>query len=301
MDIRLSFFQIITQVIVFFWNRGDMKMWKSKHIFIHDYVLIEEFLKNDLLPFLDLLEKEYFFIRYWDGGPHIRLRYRDHSEGDKFDEKLEELVYSFKNRHKEHEFGEILYNKAIIETEKITPDRLYPNFSIQNIEYIPELQRYGGEVAIGFSEDLFVNSSKMASEIIRKFEHRHRYLMAIDLIYGSAEIAKKIGYFDEEKQFFLAYREVWKQFSNRDKIESVDVAIANRVNKIRQGVLNLGFYQNYFNAFEEAIKAIKIRQTVILPEYIHFIIISHLHMLNNRLGIAPEQEYIFSNAILQIC
>nr|WP_241652848.1 lantibiotic dehydratase C-terminal domain-containing protein [Lysinibacillus sphaericus] len=120
-------------------------MWVSKHLFIHDYVLIEEFLKECLLPYLDREKVRYFFIRYWDGGPHIRLRYQTAQDAaEKIEKELEHLLESFHLKHSSHSFQAISYDEAIIQTEGIVPTAPYPNFSIQAIEYVPELNRYGG-------------------------------------------------------------------------------------------------------------------------------------------------------------
>ncbi len=120
-------------------------MWVSKHLFIHDYVLIEEFLKECLLPYLDREKVRYFFIRYWDGGPHIRLRYQTAQDAaEKIEKELEHLLESFHLKHSSQSFQAISYDEAIIQTEGIVPTAPYPNFSIQAIEYVPELNRYGG-------------------------------------------------------------------------------------------------------------------------------------------------------------
>ncbi|MGE7984986.1 thiopeptide-type bacteriocin biosynthesis protein [Lysinibacillus fusiformis] len=275
-------------------------MWVSKHLFIHDYVLIEEFLKECLLPYLDREKVRYFFIRYWDGGPHIRLRYQTAQEvAKKIEKDLEHLLESFHLKHSSHSFQAISYDEAIIQTEGIVPTAPYPNFSIQAIEYVPELNRYGGEAAMSLSEELFVHSSKFAGQIIQKLNRTQRYVLAIDLMYNCTKIAQELGYIEKHETMFHAYREIWTQFSQNKTPEQIYKVINNRIDQLKNGELAIEFYQPYLKVFKSMLAQIKLCQTTMEPKYAFYIVISHLHMLNNRLGISPEYEFIFSDAFLK--
>lgn len=276
-------------------------MWISKHLFIHDYLLIEEFLKDSLLPYLDKEKVRYFFIRYWDGGPHIRLRYQTEPEAaEKFEKDLDQLLESFQQKHKSHTFQPISYEKAIVQTEGIKPTAPYPNFSIQTIDYVPELNRYGGEVAMVLSEELFEHSSRFAGQIIQKLNRNQRYVLAIDLMYLCTEIARELGYIEKHETMFLAYREIWTQFSKNNTSENLYKVISNRISSLKKGELAIEFYQPYLKVFKSLLAQIKLCQATFEPEYAFYIVISHLHMLNNRLGVSPEYEFIFSDAFLKI-
>lgn len=275
-------------------------MWVSKHLFIHDYILIEEFLKECLLPYIDKENVQYFFIRYWDGGPHIRLRYQtDLGSGEKFEKDLEQILESFQQKHKSHSFQAISYDEAIVQTEGIKPTTPYPNFSIQTIDYIPELYRYGGEAAMALSEELFVYSSRFAGQVIQKFNRNQRYVLAIDLLYNCTEIAKELGYIDKHETMFHAYREIWTQFSGNKASEDLYKVISNRIDRLKKGELAIEFYQPYLKIFKSLLAQIKLCQTTMDPQYAFYIVISHLHMLNNRLGVSPEYEFIFSDAFIK--
>lgn len=278
-------------------------MWNSKHIFIHDYILLEKFLKNNLLPFLDKGSVDnYFYIRYWDGGPHIRLRYKLNTieEEKKMEESLMKLLSEFKEDNCDYKFKLVTYNNAIVETENIKPSDIYPNLSIEDIVYYPEFSRYGGVDVMEKSENLFVSSSKFSSLIIQKFERNQIYSIAIDLMYGCARIANECGYFDDYKTFFYAYRGIWEKFSGSITPPELKSAIKRRVSRLKEKNVTSEFYKSYFNDFKESLEYIKKNQKEIQPEYIMYIAISHIHMFNNRLGISPEHEYMFSNSLLEI-
>jgi hypothetical protein len=272
-------------------------MWTSKHIFIHDYQLIEIFLKDYLFPYIDRQTLSYFFIRYWDGGPHIRLRYKNQAEN--FEEGIEKLMMEFQMTYKDHPFQEVSYDAAIVETEEVQPAAPFPNFSVQTIDYVPELYRYGGADVMDLSEELFECSSRFASHIIQKLTRSQRYVLAIDMMYKCAKIAEELGYFDDFEKFFRAYREIWIQFEGAELDSSIQQAITSRINRLQNGECSLHLYQTYLETFRALIEQIKIKQTTMEPKYAYYIVISHLHMLNNRLGISPEFEFLFSDMFVK--
>ena len=51
-------------------------MWTSKHIFIHDYKLVDVFLQENLLPLINRCALDKWFYSVLARGPHIRLRYK---------------------------------------------------------------------------------------------------------------------------------------------------------------------------------------------------------------------------------
>ncbi len=108
------------------------------------------------------LADQFFFIRYWEKGPHIRLRFK----GDR--QILQQIVKPklinyfetyFKDNPSERKTPEWLEDA----TEE---QKWYPNNSIQFIEYEPETERYGGEHAILVAETQFQASSEAALGVI---------------------------------------------------------------------------------------------------------------------------------------
>lgn len=278
-------------------------MWKSKHIFIHDYKLVDYFLKNDLLPFLDTQKDlNYFFIRYWNGGPHIRLRYKlDENSNDKeLIVNIENILKNFREKYSEHAFEPVSYNKDVTEMENIKPDKIYPNYSIQDIEYEPEYQRYGGKNVMGMSEKLFIESSKFASTVIQNFEQNLRYSIVIDIMYECSKIAVDTGYCNDLIEFFTAYKNIWSRFEISKDIPKLDKVISRRMEVLDKNVSSQSFYSHYLNEYKKSLECIKKNQSLYEGYNIMYIAISHIHMLNNRLGVSPENEYRFSNIFIHL-
>lgn len=118
----------------------------------------EAFLTRAVLPFADMvmenqLAERWFFIRYWEYGPHIRLRFL----GDQ--EKLEEIIRPKLVKH----FEEYFRAYPTVRQDAFLPeeirDRLVPNDSIVFVPYEPETERYGGPHAISLAEKHFEDSS----------------------------------------------------------------------------------------------------------------------------------------------
>ncbi len=105
--------------------------------------------------------------------------------------------------------------------------------------------------------------------------------------------------FLSHETMFYAYREIWTQFSQNKTPEQIYKVINNRIDQLKNGELAIEFYQPYLKVFKSMLAQIKLCQTTMEPKYAFYIVISHLHMLNNRLGVSPEYEFIFSDAFLK--
>ena len=147
-----------------------VKKWLSYHLANHTSVYgneMDDFLGKNVATIinhlqLDNLIDKFFFIRYAEAGPHIRLRL--HS-----DVASEAVIYDTIRLNGQKYFAKILKSNL---SEKITtqlPKQFQVTFfedqSINKIEYIKETDRFGGIDAIKIVEDEFCNSSKFALEI----------------------------------------------------------------------------------------------------------------------------------------
>lgn len=142
-------------------------VWLSAHLFYAEPW--EDFLIRAVHPFVnDVIDsgtaEQFFFIRYWERGPHIRLRFKGRKE--KLQGKLRpELETYFSNYFS-------VYPSKRLEPAWVSalPDnqKWIPNNSVQFIDYEPEIERYGGPEGILISERQFEYSSRCVLEMIRE-------------------------------------------------------------------------------------------------------------------------------------
>ncbi|WDF55249.1 thiopeptide-type bacteriocin biosynthesis protein [Mucilaginibacter sp. KACC 22063] len=129
-----------------------MRNWKSVYIYftlkpldflIHKFV---EPLVNDLNL---TTNGEFFFIRYFEGGPHVRLRFLSGSKS-------------------QFDFNEVLKSKysEFLKSEFGITER--PGEMVQAVPYVPEIERYGGDKVIRLAEKNFFESSKIILSLFKK-------------------------------------------------------------------------------------------------------------------------------------
>lgn len=153
--------------------------WLSIHLFYHDdpVPLLLECIKPLIaeLRAQQAIER-FFFIRYWQGGPHIRLRLlcTRASLRESIQHMLEARVATFFTNHPsltqiEHETY-ARYRAALGRREYAQEDQtpLYPNNSFQYIPYEPEYERYGGVEAMPVVEGYFMQSSEIVFDLLQK-------------------------------------------------------------------------------------------------------------------------------------
>ena len=143
--------------------------WLSAYLYYHEPW--ETFITKAVSPFIDkMLEKHlvkrFFFIRYWEKGPHIRLRFQGNKQT--IEEKIKpNLIKHFEDYYKE--LPSQYQSEKIKEIAKA--ENWYPNNSVQFIEYEPEVVRYGGQYAISVAEEHFQCSSKAVLTAISDSEN----------------------------------------------------------------------------------------------------------------------------------
>jgi thiopeptide-type bacteriocin biosynthesis protein len=139
---------------------ADGSTWLSAHLFCMPPW--EPLLVQAVQPFVqELLNKEWitgwFFIRYWEKGPHIRLRLR----GQKT--IIERDVKPLLEQHFKAWFAANPTQRNDLDASgKLHPfaENWFPNDSVIYIDYEPEIERYGGkEAGIAIAEDHFQSSS----------------------------------------------------------------------------------------------------------------------------------------------
>lgn len=150
--------------------------WVSAHVFYHGDldVLVGELI-SPLTKELARrrLARQFFFLRYWDGGPHIRLRVRPARgrSGDEVRKLVERRCDEYLRRRPapdrldDEEYARSAAHMA--QWEATTPlPRMYPNNSVVFIPYVREGHRFGDGRSIRAIEQHFGESSRIALEML---------------------------------------------------------------------------------------------------------------------------------------
>lgn len=129
----------------------------------------DELLINAVRPFVNemmhsKLADQFFFIRYWEMGPHIRLRFKG------FPEKLNHEIRPRLIKHFENYYNSNPSQRIDPEWTRNLPldQKWFPNNSIQFIDYEPEVERYGGPHGILIAEEQFELSSRVILNVLNE-------------------------------------------------------------------------------------------------------------------------------------
>jgi thiopeptide-type bacteriocin biosynthesis protein len=233
--------------------------WLSMYVFYTGDV--ECLLKHEIKRFVGekiqhkLLE-QFFFIRYWDRGPHLRLRFKGKKENlDKYIKpELEELIKKFLAEHPSPDLNPADY--SYLQGEK----GLLPNNSIHYFIYEPEFDRYGGPGGITISEKQFEASSKAVLSVLSDDEEAWDYdkamgvaiQMHLSFAHACGMNLKEAAHFYSgifQAWLYLAYD--WKNISREEHLKKHKIvldAFEDQFTKQREGLVP--FHNEVWDALE---------------------------------------------------
>lgn len=150
-------------------KKGRNKEWLAGYLYFAEPW--EDFLTQVVGPFVESvmeehLAEQFFFIRYWELGPHIRLRFKGEScmlTGE-LKSRMETFFGDFFRKHPSP-------RREPAEVRKLPKDRQWiDNNSLKFVPYEPEVQRYGGPVGILMAERQFEISSRAVLSVMEESE-----------------------------------------------------------------------------------------------------------------------------------
>ncbi|WP_066368570.1 thiopeptide-type bacteriocin biosynthesis protein [Herbidospora mongoliensis] len=150
--------------------------WISLHAFHRtgtDLLLVTAV--DGLIKELDGRLDRYFFLRYWEGGPHLRLRLLPRVPDDaatigrRATAVLEEYLAAYPATTPWDREGYALLAAEFARQEGLAAydERLRPDDHVEAIAYRPEYAMYGGPEAVDAVERHFTDSSRIALAILR--------------------------------------------------------------------------------------------------------------------------------------
>lgn len=261
--------------------------WLALHIFYSGNA--NELLTVAIKPFIDQWKSHlavfspWFFIRYWEGGSHIRLRL-----------------------NADLNFHEQIVKSGTIEFFNL----IYPTFKIEKVlivEYVPELTRYGNAESMPWAEKHFAASSAYVLNWLgTKKDEPQITLQAIQLhlllLFCSQWPLEKLIQVSElfvngwlprlyRKELPVADEKTYwlMQFGQTFSKAKVTICLAAKI-----------FHESFFHEnLSDELANYKFVNTEMLHQYYQLgfqpdklmkIISSMMHMTNNRLGISNQEE-----------
>lgn len=153
--------------------------WVSGHLFYHGDLdlpvsLLVRPLVDDLIG--NGLVQQFFFVRHWEGGDHLRIRLLPSSSRHRLDtmallkERADRFVESFPSTDNPaaDAYPELAERWAAAEGRTEYERRLSPNNSLRFQPYVRETERYGEGRVMAAVERHFVESSELALRFVRE-------------------------------------------------------------------------------------------------------------------------------------
>ncbi|WP_326698877.1 thiopeptide-type bacteriocin biosynthesis protein [Streptomyces sp. NBC_01754] len=231
----------------------------------------------------------WFFIRYWQGGPHLRLRVGDLSptEYDRVERLLRErLETAGQPVAEESRISEEAYRSEarLLARNESGGDRdvqaLHPP-GVHRAVYEPETERYGGAGLMPRTERLFQLSSELVLALLPHVSSpQARSVLALR---ATVSAAAALGGPAEQAAFYTNSKAAWRAWASEfgctegqlDEMCRVTKGAAKPVDPTQHGPF--GAWHTALSELVEAVRA----TTATVPGQI---LVSHVHMFHNRLG-----------------
>ncbi|MFB6887973.1 thiopeptide-type bacteriocin biosynthesis protein [Kitasatospora sp. NPDC056327] len=262
--------------------------WQSLHLALplpaHE---TDAFVTEDLAPLMDRREgADWFFIRYGEGGPHLRIRFR--GTGGQAHTLTKEL--------------------GRLAARRTPPDGPWTarHGEVTAVRYEPETERYGGRGLLPVAEELFARSTRTAVGALRTLgpDGAARLPLALDLAHTTAH---GLG-MDEltAARWLRRHSASWRWVTEFRPLPGA--AVHSRVNTVfarqRQSLARRAtalrtaldtdtaepWLSDWFASVMEAAGRMRFEAPEASEERLLWVWASQLHMLFNRLGVGPDEE-----------
>lgn len=289
--------------------KAQNKKWLSGYVFFNDNniysIVSDNIILNIISPFVQkCIENnwidKYFFIRYSENGPHVRIRF-------------------FGDENILHETVKPEFELVVKGFEFKKEFKLREN-PIEWVDYEPEIERYGGENAIPVAEECFFVSSKATIESLEKInDHSDRLgkgllhmVIMVNCFFPEKHQATRFcenyhkGYLtgvasnEELKNFYVdSFKNGFDRQS--EKLKEFIARFWEMLHDNDELPVNLDVFRNSIFSIKEKLLVLN-RQGLLIDDQtdeplfeskIYRILPSYVHMMNNRLGISiPEESYL---------
>ena len=253
------------------------------------------------------LIKKFFFIRYYVGGPHIRLRLDSETNSTSH---IDDYVSSVAQAYFEHRPSRTLLtesdirktNQSMLIVDPFAEDVAYPNNSIQRVQFLPEVSRYGGYDHLSDSLSLFAFSSIWAIQSLT-----FAPLSRGDILWNGLRslLQQAVGFADNDQELLAIVEQPLVDSGNHlnpIKQKACAEFLQKKENFMRGVAAELSLKQNDGYCLSENSVCHQFSHTLrkLSPDKMHSIITDHIHMTANRLGLSNLEE-VYISKLLSLC
>lgn len=249
-------------------------------------------------------DRPWFFIRYWQAGPHLRLRV-----GDLDQETLARVEELLRRRletagrltHDETPVNQSSYARAAEqlaageqEQDRVVQNLLSPG--VHRAVYAPEFARYGGRELMPYTERLFQLSSELVLALMKHVARQGaRSTLALR---ATVSAAAAIGDTAEQARFYAHGFQAWRSWAA--EYGQVSTEQLDQLSRVPRGEGTVGGqasgksidpashgpFGHWHSAIADLCHELRHR-TSMHPGQVVF---SHVHMFHNRLGLSLFDE-----------
>ena len=275
-----------------------------------------------LTAHLGLLEPDgppWFFMRYWRGGPHVRLRIAGLTPAgaDRLEALLADRLHALDADTPEAQrLDQDSYARAVrplaAAGEAGVPMSIGQLVApgVQRAVYTPEYERYGGRHLVGRSEHLFHCSSRTALRVcLARAGTRHANASGLEAMAAACSVLTADRTPMDRARFLQAQRNVWEDWARAG-----DAAVTQGGGEApaRDVALSLGSLgprlreamgqgdPRWVSWTDPLAAAIGEWTTALGPARAAEIFGSHVHMTANRLGVAAGHEARLAAVLLAL-
>ncbi|QFG69445.1 thiopeptide-type bacteriocin biosynthesis protein [Ornithinimicrobium pratense] len=280
--------------------------WTTLHAYVHDAAVADRLITEVVGPVGRAMERSgeissQFFLRYWDGGPHVRWRLRDADDTvvARAAGALEEFLHG-------HAPASPVDPAVFLAGMGQPPEGSdwFGHGTVNRVDYEPETDRYGGPAALTLAEELFAVSSRLAESVVKgTVAGPQRVALALDLAHALLAGADVDG--PEAARFLRGFVLGWptlaeapnvdldaaRHAAERDLLTAPAAHAARREvvrRRVQEGTGAVGLWGAAVARYVRGLQALDSSGELTTP--IPWVLGSQLHMMHNRLGLTISDE-----------
>jgi thiopeptide-type bacteriocin biosynthesis protein len=268
-----------------------MTRWTSWHLHLASPArAVADRVVTDVLGPAVPADRPWFFVRFWQGGPHVRLRVGDLTGAARAaleQELVARLAGVGRLRPGEPPVDAAAYRAgaARLAAAERGADRAVSALrepGVHRAEYAPETDRYGGPGPLRTSEELFGTSSRVVLAGLRSPRATaRRHAVAV---HGTRVAAAALG--EDPAVFHAIGLAAWREQAAAHGHPAEHVAVATRVDAPPPPLVGPG----PFAAWGAGLARLADEVRAGSPAHPGAVLASHVHMLHNRLGLGLLEE-----------